>query len=893
VLILDACREKIGSKGRGSTLGAQTVEFAKERGVTTIFSCGYGQLSYELEALQQGAFTHALVEGLGQFTLPFQLEPFLQQRVNELHREAGKSVNQTPKIQTDSIAKAFQSILPDCMTPDDVKKLKEMAIDAECDGEIEKAIRLWEQVNLLAEGNDRQRAVKKIKHLSSNQSAARYVVKTQSSLGTPIEFPVFEVQEKSAPTAPELQPQHPIDTILIESKEDVEYRKLRDLLEEGKWKEADQETWNVMCQVLDKQQLQVKDLKTYPLDAIVKIDELWAEASQDRFGFGAQAKLWLEVGQDKSAFEIKVGWCPGPNKRQKDYEKLTFDLDRTEVGHLPAFFKSWGGGGWSWTQYLLDRVAQSIDLVPLGSERDIDYRNLRDLLKAEKWRESDEETLKVMIKAANRDNQGYLDTDSLKLFPCEDLQTIDRLWTTASKGHFGFSVQIKIWEECGSPVTSNIKWAKFWSRIGWRNEGRWACYEDLKFTIPVSPVGELPAMGWGGGKGFGNGALVFKGKGLVFIEQRRAQCQTSQSCSSIQPVTTPLPPNVIDTVPGIDYRKLKDLLKDGKWEEADQETLQVMLQALNCPLEDWPNADSLKKFPSQDLRTIDQLWVTASNGHFGFSVQAKIWQDCGSPIHTGDNWDHFCIRVGWQNSIASAYMTYFELKKNPLTSALGELPRMGGRIGGVGSVFVGRLLCIVSSLSQRFVDCGPQQFNESESIETTSPPEIVDSATLAPAPQNAIDDVPLESEKGVDYRKLRDLLREGKWEEADRETLEVMLKATNRPKWAHNTDAFKNLPYQDLRTIDQLWVTASGGQFGFSIQKRIWEKCGSPTSKTSGSSWENFILQLGWEKALLRKAALYEKFSTGELPRFWCFYGTLAPWFSGGLYKFLGSHKNL
>ncbi len=174
VLVLDACREKIGSKGSGSAMGAQTAEFAKERGVTTIFSCGYGQLSYELEALQQGAFTQALIEGLGQFTLPFQLEPFLVRRVNELHREARKSVMQTPKIQTDSTVKVFQSLLPDCVTGGDVACLLEQAKEAELEEAFEDAKRWFRQVAkvapLLAQREEAWKALDRIERKMARQS---------------------------------------------------------------------------------------------------------------------------------------------------------------------------------------------------------------------------------------------------------------------------------------------------------------------------------------------------------------------------------------------------------------------------------------------------------------------------------------------------------------------------------------------------------------------------------------------------------------------------------------------------------------------------------------------------------------------------------------------------
>jgi GUN4-like/CHAT domain len=142
----------------------------------------------------------------------------------------------------------------------------------------------------------------------------------------------------------------------------------------------------------------------------------------------------------------------------------------------------------------------AIDTVPLESEKGLDYRNLRDLLKAEKWREADEETLRVMLKAVNQENQGWLDNANLTQFPCKDLQTIDRLWVTASNGHFGFSVQKRIWEECGNPKEYNRNWIGFGVRVGWYtimedespNWNNLINYPNLKFSTSISPVGELP-----------------------------------------------------------------------------------------------------------------------------------------------------------------------------------------------------------------------------------------------------------------------------------------------------------------------------------------------------------------------------------------------------------------
>jgi hypothetical protein len=149
---------------------------------------------------------------------------------------------------------------------------------------------------------------------------------------------------------------------------------------------------------------------------------------------------------------------------------------------------------------LTTEPSQGIDAVALESEKGVDYGNLRDLLKTGQWREADEETLKVMLKAANRESQGWLDSDSLKNFPCKDLTTIDLLWVTASNGHFGFSVQKKIWGKCGSPMHYNREYSFFCKLLGWYHGEEeivshkyWSNFEQLKFDLDSSPPGEIPS----------------------------------------------------------------------------------------------------------------------------------------------------------------------------------------------------------------------------------------------------------------------------------------------------------------------------------------------------------------------------------------------------------------
>ncbi|WP_233455389.1 MULTISPECIES: GUN4 domain-containing protein [Nostocales] len=106
----------------------------------------------------------------------------------------------------------------------------------------------------------------------------------------------------------------------------------------------------------------------------------------------------------------------------------------------------------------------------------------------------------------------------------------------------------------------------------------------------------------------------------------------------------------------------------------------------------------------------------------------------------------------------------------------------------------------------------------------------------------------LSSERGIDYTKLRDFLRDGNWREADKETSEVMIKAVG--KTSRNlltSDVLLNFPCQDLSTIDQLWVKYSGGRFGFSVQKRIYSSVGGKLDgKYDSVAFEKLSIQVGW-----------------------------------------------
>jgi serine/threonine protein kinase len=124
----------------------------------------------------------------------------------------------------------------------------------------------------------------------------------------------------------------------------------------------------------------------------------------------------------------------------------------------------------------------------------------------------------------------------------------------------------------------------------------------------------------------------------------------------------------------------------------------------------------------------------------------------------------------------------------------------------------------------------------------------------------------LQSARGVDYRKLEDLLKRQNWKEADEQTRTVMLQVANRTKeGVLSVKDVDNLPCEDLRTIDRLWVKYSNGRFGFSVQAKIYRDLGG-TQKLNSEILLAFGDRVGWRKGLpFMKEWIYYKDVTFDL----------------------------
>jgi hypothetical protein len=143
---------------------------------------------------------------------------------------------------------------------------------------------------------------------------------------------------------------------------------------------------------------------------------------------------------------------------------------------------------------------------------------------------------------------------------------------------------------------------------------------------------------------------------------------------------------------GVNYTRLRDLLAAGKWKEADKETTRAMLQAAKREKEGWFRDEDIENFSCEDLGIIDRLWLSASKGKFGISVQKEIYESLGGTREYDQGvWNKFGDRVGWRKG--GSWLWYDELTYSD-QAPKGHLP---GRIRFFLFAFIGGYEPIYSS----------------------------------------------------------------------------------------------------------------------------------------------------------------------------------------------------
>ena len=137
------------------------------------------------------------------------------------------------------------------------------------------------------------------------------------------------------------------------------------------------------------------------------------------------------------------------------------------------------------------------DLMLLGDR--YRYQDLQQYLATENWFEADKETIRVILAVTAKEIE-ELTPEDIQHFPCNDLMVIDRLWVKYSDGRFGFTPQLKIYQEQGgnfdTTVEQNQQLIETWGeQLGWRKENRWLPCNELDFSLNA-PLGSHPSRWW-------------------------------------------------------------------------------------------------------------------------------------------------------------------------------------------------------------------------------------------------------------------------------------------------------------------------------------------------------------------------------------------------------------
>lgn len=126
----------------------------------------------------------------------------------------------------------------------------------------------------------------------------------------------------------------------------VYYIKLELLLESQKWKEADLETWKILCIVLGKPMgttIASSEINLISCEVLLQIDKLWDIASNNRFSFSIQSKIFESVGKDYVSFCDRVKWQSYNSPSY--HQSLNFSKNAV-TGHLPS--RVWAEGDKFW-----------------------------------------------------------------------------------------------------------------------------------------------------------------------------------------------------------------------------------------------------------------------------------------------------------------------------------------------------------------------------------------------------------------------------------------------------------------------------------------------------------------------------------------------------------------
>ena len=409
---------------------------------------------------------------------------------------------------------------------------------------------------------------------------------------------------------------------LIDSDFELDYWKLREFLVDEEWQKADEQTRTIMLKIADREgenNLDKESIKNFPDKDLYSIDRLWVEYSKRHFGFSIQKKIFETLNQDKGNFADRVGWREEASWFKgffgyKSYSELTFSLDAPE-GHLPV----WG---------VRDKKFLGDDLILIFSKFSVLVSDTADPLKAAQKRrykkafiqKVEQEGFTLSVDSCNQ--LEYL-RQSLELLVEQDFKDIEK---PIIKHFYQKNLQQYVQELLQKIQQGHI--------------------------VNHDTCNELSVL---------RQSLDLRNEDVEIVEKLIKNNWTID--------------HLISSDSEVDYWKLREFLADEEWQKADEQTRAIMLKIAGREGKNNLDKKSVENFPGKDLFTIDRLWVEYSKGHFGFSVQKKIFETLNQDK------GNFAERVGWRGKAGLlrgvlSWKSYKQLTFN-LDAPEGHLPVWG------------------------------------------------------------------------------------------------------------------------------------------------------------------------------------------------------------------------
>jgi hypothetical protein len=100
----------------------------------------------------------------------------------------------------------------------------------------------------------------------------------------------------------------------------------------------------------------------------------------------------------------------------------------------------------------------------------------------------------------------------------------------------------------------------------------------------------------------------------------------------------------VSSAQGIDYVPLQQALSLQQFEEADRLTSEILRQLAGAAAvkRGYVYYSEVPPMAAVDLQSLDRLWLTYSQGRFGFSVQLRLLRSVAG------RWDRLWPKLGWK-----------------------------------------------------------------------------------------------------------------------------------------------------------------------------------------------------------------------------------------------------